>query len=79
MVFVITNKVKEQEIKFLLSLAEIPVSNFIAIKQAKGQGTNALSRHRNLPFGFEVRNGVKEPEKKFLLSHENLPFWFLKS
>ena len=29
-------------------------------------------------FGFEVRNEVKEPEIMFLLSHENLPFWFLK-
>ena len=29
-------------------------------------------------FGFELRNEVKEPETKFLLSHENLPFWFLK-
>ena len=29
-------------------------------------------------FGFEVRNEVKEPETKVLLSHENLPFWFLK-
>ena len=31
-------------------------------------------------FGFEVRKEVKEPEKKFLLSHENeeLLFWFLK-
>ena len=29
-------------------------------------------------FGFEVRNEVKEPETKFLLSHGNLPFWFLK-
>ena len=26
-------------------------------------------------FGFEVRNEVKEPETKFLLSHGNLPFW----
>ena len=29
-------------------------------------------------FGFEVRNEVKELETKVLLSHENLPFWFLK-
>ena len=29
-------------------------------------------------FGFEVRNEVKEPETKFLLSHGNLQFWFLK-
>ena len=29
-------------------------------------------------FGFEVRNEVKLPETKFLLSHENFPFWFLK-
>ena len=29
-------------------------------------------------FGFEVRNEVKEPETKFLLSHGNLPFWFSK-
>ena len=29
-------------------------------------------------FRFEVRNEVKEPEIKFLLSHGNLAFWFLK-
>ena len=28
--------------------------------------------------GFKVRNKVKEPETKFLLSHGNLLFWFLK-
>ena len=29
-------------------------------------------------FGFEVTNEVKELETKFLLSHGNLLFWFLK-
>ena len=29
-------------------------------------------------FGFEVRNEVKEPETKSLLSHGNLLLWFLK-
>ena len=29
-------------------------------------------------FSFKVRNEVKEPGTKFLLSHGHLPFWFLK-
>ena len=29
-------------------------------------------------FGFGISNEVKEPETKSLLSHGNLPFWFLK-
>ena len=37
-----------------------------------GQGTET-SR-----FVLEVRDKVKEPETKFLLSHGNLLFWFSK-
>ena len=29
-------------------------------------------------FRFEVRNVLKKRETKFLSSHGNLPFWFLK-
>ena len=52
---------------------KIPISNFIAINQAKKnkeqisyQGTETCH------FGFEVRNEVEEPETKFLLSHGNI-------
>ena len=38
--------------KVFIKSQKIPVSNFIAINQAKEQGTNVLSRHRNFPFWF---------------------------
>ena len=71
LVFEPINEVKEQETKFL-SLTKFP---FRILYQAKGQGPNVLSRHRNLPvLVFEVRKEVKGPETKILLSHGNLPF-----
>ena len=44
-----------------------PVSNFIAINQVKEQGTNALSRHRNLLFWFWSQKGSKRTGNKVLI------------
>ena len=85
--------------KVFIKSQKIPVPIFIAINQAKEQGTNVVSRCRTHSVGFwslkpskrtrskclikaqklavlvfEVRNKVKEPETKFLLSHGNLSF-----
>ena len=47
------NHKQEQVNPILVSkFQKTPVSNFIAINQVKEQGTNALSRHRNLLFWF---------------------------
>ena len=65
---------KQRSYQAITTSQKIPVSNFIALNQAKEQGTNVLSRHRNV-LVFEVINEVKEPETKLLLlSHGNLPF-----
>ena len=52
LVFEAINEVTEQETKIFIKYQEIPVSNIIAINQTKEQGTNVLSRHRNLLFLF---------------------------
>ena len=64
---------KQRSYQAITTSQKIPVSNFIVLNQAKEQGTNVLSRHRNVLVS-EVRNEVKEPETKLLLSHGNLPF-----
>ena len=64
---------KQRSYQAMTTSQKIPISNFIALNQAKEQGTNVLSRHRNV-LVFEVRNEVKEPETKLLLSDGNLPF-----
>ena len=64
---------KQRSYQAITTFQKIPVSNFIALNQAKEQGTNILSRHRNA-LVFEARNEVKEPETKLLLSHGNQPF-----
>ena len=38
--------------KIFIKSQKIPILNFIALNQAKEQGTNVLSRHRNLLFLF---------------------------
>ena len=51
----------------------------MAINQAKEQEQMSHQGTDTCHFGFKARNEVKEPETKFLLSHGNLPLWFLKS
>ena len=75
LVFESINEGQEQETKFLfLSLRKFSFSNFIALNQAKEQGTNVIKAQILAVLVFEVRDEVKESETKFLLSHENLPF-----
>ena len=51
-VFEAINEVKEQETKFLLSLRRFPFFNFIALNQAKEQGTNSYQGTKTCRFGF---------------------------
>ena len=57
--------------KIFIKSQKIPILNFIALNQAKEQGTCLIKAQKLAVFVFEVRNKVKETETKFSLIHGN--------
>ena len=72
LVFEAINEVKEQKTKIFIKYQKIPVSNIIAINQTKEQGTNVLSRHRNLLFLFKSKKRSKRTRKRVLIKSRKL-------
>ena len=51
---------------------------FCSRKPSKGTRYKCLIKAQKLAVLVLSQNKVKEPETKFLVSHENVSFWFLK-